>query len=87
MGAPATVGLVLLAVLTVASLGAFAVVEAIKPLGSLSIAHLVDKVGLIAKDFHTLPDEKKDALRRNVGNLSRELSSYGEAWRNPPASP
>lgn len=53
--------------------------------GALSLADLSRKTGDIVRDWQDLPEDKKVQLRENLGTISRELTPFLEAWRNPPA--
>jgi hypothetical protein len=55
--------------------------------GGLSMVDIANKAEVIAKDVQAMPQERKDALRRSIGVLSRELEPIVEAWRNSPPVP
>ena len=55
--------------------------------GGISMVDIANKAEVIAKDVQAMPQDRKDALRRSIGILSRELDPIAEAWRNvPPAT-
>lgn len=51
--------------------------------GSISLKDVVQKAADIAKDARDLPPEKKEALRRSIEAISREVEPFVDAWRNP----
>jgi hypothetical protein len=53
----------------------------------VSLADVTRKAADIVKDFKSLSPEDKEALRRNIGAISRELDPIVDAWRNPPPGP
>jgi hypothetical protein len=53
----------------------------------ISLADLTRKAADIVKDIKSLSPEDKEALRRNIGAISRELDPIVDAWRNPPPGP
>ncbi len=55
-------------------------------LGSVTLADVVAKSDDIVRDLNTLPESRKEDLRRNVGEISRQLTPIVDAWRNPPTS-
>jgi hypothetical protein len=52
--------------------------------GSVSLKDVAQKAADIAKDARDLPPEKKELLRRSLGEISREIEPFVDAWRNPP---
>lgn len=56
-------------------------------LGSITLADAVNKSDDVVRDLNILPEKRKEDLRRNVGEISRQFTPIVEAWRNPPASP
>ena len=65
------------------SIGA-AIDNAVGPSKSISLADVVRKSSDVVKDLQSLTGEEKEALRRNVAAISRELAPIVDAWRNPP---
>jgi hypothetical protein len=57
--------------------------SALAPLGSISMVDIANKAEIIVKDVQAMPPERKDALRRSLAILSREVEPLAEAWRNP----
>ena len=55
--------------------------------GGISMVDIANKAEVIAQDVQAMPQERKDALRRSIGILSRELEPLAEAWRNAPSAP
>ena len=53
----------------------------------ISLADVTRKAADIVKDIKSLSPEDKEALRRNIGTISRELEPIVDAWRNPPPGP
>ncbi|MBS0546239.1 MAG: hypothetical protein JSR24_00740 [Proteobacteria bacterium] len=60
--------------------------KAFAGLSSITLSDVVTKSDDIVRDIKTLPESRKEDLRRNVGEISRQLTPIVEAWRNPPAS-
>lgn len=56
----------------------------VEAMGSISMEDVVKKVAVIAQDFQSLPDDRKETLKRDIGLLSREATMFIDAWRNPP---
>jgi len=54
---------------------------------TISMVDVVHKSGEVAHDLQSLSDDNKKALLSNIGIVSRELTPYVEAWRNPPDNP
>lgn len=61
--------------------GALAV--AMRPLTTISMYDVADKIWVIAKDLRELSSERKETLRQNIGEISHEIAPYVEAWRSP----
>lgn len=59
---------------------------ALRPVTGLSMNDVVDKSAIIAKDFRSLPDDRKEAFRRNLGEIAREIRPYVDAWREVEAA-
>lgn len=59
------------------------IVATLAPLGAISMRDAADKAELMARDIREMPPERKDALRRSIAVISREVEPYVEAWRNP----
>lgn len=57
--------------------------RAMAGLGSLTLSDVVAKSDEVVRDFKSVPDERKQDFRKNVGEISRQLSPIIEAWRNP----
>ncbi len=55
-------------------------------IGSITLSDVVTKSDDIVRDLGTLPENRKEDLRRNAGEISRQLTPIIETWRNPPAS-
>ncbi len=60
--------------------------RAVAAVGSVTLSDVVTKSDDIVRDLNTLPENRKEDLRRNVGEISRQLTPITETWRNPPAS-
>jgi hypothetical protein len=58
----------------------------IAAIGSFTLSDVITKSDDIVRDINTLPENRKEDLRRNVGEISRQLTPFVETWRNPPAS-
>jgi hypothetical protein len=52
----------------------------------ISISDVDTKIADIVGDFRSLSPERKEALRQNIGAMSRELQPLADAWRTPPAA-
>jgi hypothetical protein len=55
-------------------------------LGPITLSDVVAKSDDIVRDLKTLPENRKEDLRRNVGEISRQLTPLVDTWRNPPTS-
>lgn len=64
-----------------------AITRVVNSAGSLTLNDAVTKSEDIVRDFNNLPANRKEELRRNVGEISRQLTPIIDAWRNPPTSP
>jgi hypothetical protein len=53
-------------------------------IGRISLDDVAGKAQAIATDARDLPADRKEVLRRSIGELSRELGPLLDAWRNPP---
>lgn len=58
--------------------------RALAGVGSLTLSDIVNKSDDIVRDFKSVPDQRKEDFRKNVGEISRQLSPVIDAWRNPP---
>ena len=61
-------------------------IASLEGLGNLSLADVANKAEAMAIDARDFPADRKELLRRSVGDLSRELGPIIDAWRNPPAA-
>jgi len=66
---------------------AAAIEHATSPIKSVSMADVTLKASDIVKDLRSLTEQEREALRQNIGAISRELGPMIDAWRNPPAKP
>lgn len=55
-------------------------------LSSFTLSDVINKSDDIVRDIKSLPENRKEDLRRNVGEISRALTPIGETWRDPAAS-
>ena len=60
-----------------------AVAQKLAPLGAISMSDAVTKAEDVARDLRDLPDARKESLRTSLSAISRELTPFIEAWRNP----
>jgi len=58
--------------------------RALAGVGSLTLSDIVTKSDDIVRDFKSVPEQRKEDFRKNVGEISRQLSPIVDAWRNPP---
>jgi hypothetical protein len=61
-------------------------VRIVTAVGTISMNDVAGKAEIIVKDVQAMPPERKEALRRSLATLSREIDPFVEAWRNPAAS-
>jgi len=87
--------IVLVLIVAIGAIGAVKVIQSAQgaavaignALGSgktISMVDVVQKSGEVVRDLQSLSDDNKKALINNIGTVSRELTPYVEAWRNPP---
>ena len=63
--------------------GASGLAEQVKALTTISMVDVANKAAMIVQDVQSMPEERKESLRRSIGLLSHEAAPIVDAWRNP----
>ncbi len=56
--------------------------RSVESFSAISMADVVNKVAVISQDVQSLPEERKEALRRSIGVIAREVVPIVDAWRD-----
>jgi hypothetical protein len=81
------VGLIGMFVGAIVSRALHDVTASVRRVEPISMNDVADKAAAIVEDLKSMSQERRESLRQSIGVISRELTPFVEAWRNPPEAP